>query len=720
VLESWQPDALVIELPPEAEHLFAELSTAELKPPVAQLFYRPDTPSKAVYLPFTEYSPEWQAVVYAQKHGLPIHGFDLPMSLQLGTTFPESTTAPNTSIDPLRQLAQLGGYEDFEPWWNRLIEETRTPGLAFEAIADCMRAARENSTEASTHTRTREAWMRSTLRDLDGRYRKLAVVCGAWHVPALDRPRWAAEQKADKQLIKACTKAKIAGVWVPWSYQRLSMSSGYGAGIQAPMWYEHLWEHPEESENHWLIRAARLLRTKGYDISTAHVLEALNLARSLAYLRGYEATGLSDLEQAIEAVWLKGEHTPLDYIRQELITGQVYGQVSGTRFQPPLVLEFFQVLKQLKWTKLQEASRATKQTVTLDLRTPLDLGRSQWLYRWLLLGLGWATRAEDRDQYRRGSFAETWYLQWDADHTFDLIKASTHGSTFAEAVPACIRHGLDANTTLEERVQLLGYTLRADLPELVDELLSYVEQQSVSEASVFALIPMLPVLIVQVRYESIRVRDRERLGLLVQYLVNLAIARFTSQCLQLDRSGAETGIAQLNTLTFVLRQLRDAALTMQWYRTVLELTRPPFHALLRGKASQLVYTHAPGLLPLVEMVHQELSTTQPPAEVCDWLEGYLWDGATNLLNERGVAQLFTTWLTTLPEDEFLNLLPLLRRASSRLPYELKPRLLEYLTRPPAPASSTSDTPMATHKPEDEHRIRLLKPMFERYLTRTST
>jgi hypothetical protein len=716
LLESWQPDALVIELPPEAEALFAELPTAELEPPVAQLFYRTDAPSQAIYLPYTVYSPEWQAVGYAQRQGLPIHGFDLPMSLQLGTAFDQPPAEATAGTDPLRQLAHLAGYDDFEPWWNRLIEENRTPGQAFEAIAACMQALREGQTEPSVHTRTREAWMRTTLRNLDGRYPRVAVVCGAWHLPAIDRSRWAAEHKADKQLIKACTKAKIEGVWVPWSYQRLSLDSGYGAGIRAPMWYEHLWQHPEESENHWLVRAAGLLRTKGYDISTAHVIEALNLARSLAYLRGYAAPGLSDLEQAIEAVWLKGSSTPLGYVRQELITGHVYGHVAGTRLQPPLVLEFFQVLKQLKWTKLHEASRAQQQTITLDLRTPLDVQRSRWLYRWLLLGLHWATRAEDSDKYRRGSFAETWHLKWEADHTFDLIKASLHGSTFAEALPASIRHSLHPETPLAERVQLLGHALRADLPELVDELLTYVEEQSVTEGSIFELIPILPLLVVQVRYESIRVQDRDRLGLLVHYLVNLALARFTGHCLQLDRPGAENAIHQLNTLTFVLRQLRDAAQATRWYRTVLELTRAPFHALLRGKASQLVYTQAPALIPLVEVIGQELSPTQPPEEVCHWLEGYLWDGASTLLTERAVAQLFTTWLTALPQDAFHNLLPMLRRATSRLPAEQKPRLLDYLTQPPGTPDADTATP--AYGPLDEHRIALLKPMFERYLTRT--
>ena len=48
--------------------------------------------------------------------------------------------------------------------------------------------------------------------------------------------------KSDDALLKGLPKTKTAAAWVPWSYERLSYRSGYGAGVDSPVWYELLWE----------------------------------------------------------------------------------------------------------------------------------------------------------------------------------------------------------------------------------------------------------------------------------------------------------------------------------------------------------------------------------------------------------------------------------------------------------------------------------------------
>ena len=71
--------------------------------------------------------------------------------------------------------------------------------------------------------------------------------------------------------------------------------SGYGAGIAAPGWYEHLWlsgvafdaspaTAPPRTVG-WLARVARLMRERDLDCSSAHLIEATRLADTLAALR---------------------------------------------------------------------------------------------------------------------------------------------------------------------------------------------------------------------------------------------------------------------------------------------------------------------------------------------------------------------------------------------------------------------------------------------------
>src|SRR5262249_4735177 len=93
----------------------------------------------------------------------------------------------------------------------------------------------------------REAFMRQTLRTAQREgVQRIAVICGAWHAPALAEMPPA---KADAGLLKGLPKVRVQATWVPWTYGRLTLASGYGAGIASPGWYHHLWRMGEEERS---------------------------------------------------------------------------------------------------------------------------------------------------------------------------------------------------------------------------------------------------------------------------------------------------------------------------------------------------------------------------------------------------------------------------------------------------------------------------------------
>ena len=51
-----------------------------MKPPVAILVHDADHPIDAVYYPFAEFSPEWQAMRWAISHNVPVRFMDLPQA----------------------------------------------------------------------------------------------------------------------------------------------------------------------------------------------------------------------------------------------------------------------------------------------------------------------------------------------------------------------------------------------------------------------------------------------------------------------------------------------------------------------------------------------------------------------------------------------------------------------------------------------------------------
>ena len=64
-LKEVKPQCLLIEGPPDANDMIAFAASSEIVPPVAILVHEVDEPSNAVYYPFAEFSPEWQAITWA-------------------------------------------------------------------------------------------------------------------------------------------------------------------------------------------------------------------------------------------------------------------------------------------------------------------------------------------------------------------------------------------------------------------------------------------------------------------------------------------------------------------------------------------------------------------------------------------------------------------------------------------------------------------------------
>jgi Family of unknown function (DUF5682) len=82
-LHALQPDCVLIEGPPELTEIVKFAGHAEMIPPIAGFVFATDRPELSVFDPFASFSPEWIALRYALKHGLPIRFIDLPATHEL-------------------------------------------------------------------------------------------------------------------------------------------------------------------------------------------------------------------------------------------------------------------------------------------------------------------------------------------------------------------------------------------------------------------------------------------------------------------------------------------------------------------------------------------------------------------------------------------------------------------------------------------------------------
>ena len=664
-LESLRPDAILVEGPPDAADVLPLLAHAEMKPPVALLVYAPDEPQRAVFYPFAVFSPEWQAIQYALHNSVTVRLMDLPVAHQFAAAEDESAICDLKSeihTDPLGQLATAAGYGDGESWWNHVVEERHSSDGVFAAIAEAMTTLRETAaTNDSRREAQREAWMRQTIRAAQREgYERIAVICGAWHAPALDVTRHSAPlAKDDAALLKNLPKVKVSATWIPWTNGRLSYASGYGAGIASPGWYQHLWERPDASSIHWLTRVARLLRNEDLDASPASIIEAARLAETLAALRERTAPGLAELTEATQTVLCFGQDAPLRLIHDKLIVGETLGAVPEATPAVPLQQD---VQREQKHLRLQ--AEAAHRDLDLDLRKENDLERSHLLHRLSLLGIAWGQLQQGGNG--KGTFHELWRLQWQPEFSVALIEAGRWGNTLREAATVFACHTADAATELPALTALLDHALLADLPAAVEHLMNRLHEQAAIASDTAHLMQALPPLARVMRYGNVRQTDISMVAQVVAGLVARICIGLPGACASLSDEAAAVMFDHLVSVSRAIALLQNDEHQSAWRAVLKQMAgQQGLHGLIAGRCCRMLLDAS--VFDGAETARRlslALSTANEPAQAAAWIEGLLKGSGLILLHDDALWQALDEWVTGLDGEAFTQLLPLLRRTFS--------------------------------------------------------
>lgn len=659
-LSALAPDCILIEGPPEADALAQYAGHADLVPPVALLLYAPADPQRAAFYPFAAYSPEWQALRYASEHGVDVRFCDLPQAQRFALRAERAEAGTQNDLDelqadPLRWLARAAGYGDTDTWWDHLVEQRSDSLGLFAAIAEMMTALRnEAGPPADELEAKREAWMRTTIRQAvkEGRER-IAVVCGAWHVPALATLPSA---KSDADILRGLAKEKVAATWVPWTHGRLTFASGYGAGVTAPGWYHHLWHHRERASLHWLTEVATLLRRHDLDASSAHVIEAARLADTLAALRDRPRPGLDELMEAVRAVFCYDSDAPLRLIRRELLVDDALGAVPDDVPAVPLAQD---VAAQQK--RLRMPVRAGMTELDLDLRQPAHLEKSVLLHRLALLGVAWGRQQTVRG--RTGTFHEQWQLAWEPEFAVDLIAASRWGGTLESAATALAAERAAQAQTLPELTRLMETILLADLRAAVDPLMARIQEVGTLTPDLGLLLAALPSLVNVLRYGSARNVDTQALGSVVDGLVARACIALPYGLRGVADDAAAALLGQIIAADQAVRLLQNETHAADWFETLeAGATSDLSHPLLAGRCGRILTEQ--GRWDSERAARQlalRCSPTVPPLVTAHWLEGFLQGSGALLAHSDPLWHIVNGWLLAQPDDVFTELLPLLRR-----------------------------------------------------------
>jgi hypothetical protein len=659
-LDELRPDAVLVEGPADADPLLGLVGHEGLRPPVALLAHAADDPSRAAFWPFASFSPEWQALTWAARAGVPARFCDLPAAHSLATDSRTDGAAPSAiRTDPLALLAGAAGYDDPERWWDDVVEQRLSGAPPFAAVAEAMTELRgavpRPPGDDGAQEERREAWMRQVLRrTLKAGAERVAVVCGAWHVPALATLGPAAP---DARLLTGLPRRRAVVTWVPWTHSRLAAASGYGAGVDSPGWYSHLFGASDRPVARWLTGVARELRTEDLPVSSSHVIEAVRLAETLATLRHRPLAGLAEVQEATLSVLCEGDPVRLELVTRRLVVGEALGSVPAEAPTVPVAADLHARARRLR---LKQDPSARE--LDLDLRGGTDLERSRLLHRLLALEVPWGRPSVDLRR-STGTFRETWTLRWYPGLEVSLVEASTWGTTVEAAATARVLDRARSASSLAEVSGAVETCLLADLGGAVAGVVSALAERSALAADSTALMDALPALARSVRYGDVRGTDVDALRTVVDSVLTRTCVGLPAVVTSLDDDGAAELRTRLDGVTSALGLLDRADLRDRWLDTLdAESRRPDLHGLVAGRMDRTLYDA--GRLD-VDETHRRLGLVltvgTPPAHGADYVEGFFAGGGLLLVHDDSLLELVDSWIGGVPADTFTEVLPLLRR-----------------------------------------------------------
>ena len=710
-LDALDPACVLIEGPPEGDALIPFVADAGMKPPVAMLLHATDDASSASFMPFAEFSPEWQAMHWALEHQRPVRFIDWPAAVSLALAqqrvaevVAEGSAVPETQLPPppdaLDHLAAAAGYDDGEAFWNSLIEQHGgnhgEHALAvFASIEAAMTEARAHEDALTLHPGNeardlrREAFMRTHIRTaLKEHTENIAVVCGAWHLSALRAPGKATD---DRTLIKDLPRIKVEATWVPWTDSRLSTRSGYGAGVISPGWYRHLWSlyarpqvpNAQEFAALWQSRTAQTLRLEGYGAPTASAIDATQLALGLAAMRGLPMPGLAEMREASLATLCHGNPVPLNLIEQKLYIGERVGEIGERVPQMPLARDL--ALWQRK-TRLKPEDLELE--VRLDLRSEAGLLKSTLLHRLNLIQVPWGKLLDANSS--RGTFREVWMLRWQPELSVALAEALIYGVTIEQAAANATIERARNTTSVTTLADLIHAALIADLPDAATACIELLQAAAINASDITDLMRAVSPLVRVLRYGSARKLPEEALRSLILSLsieINAGV-RLGSR--SLDEPASASRIEAMEAFDEALTLFADPTLTASWNTELGHLVDDDqVVAAVAGLSLRRLHDRSIWPIDSIATAFALHTTGRPPQHAGAFLEAFLRGGSEIILQDAPLLQLVDAWLCFLTAQDFLESLPLLRRSLSQFDTIGRRRLVDKLKQGPQQSTTIS-------------------------------
>jgi hypothetical protein len=418
---------------------------------------------------------------------------------------------------------------------------------------------------------------------------------------------------------------------------------------------------PEQTVARWLTRVAAVLRGHDIPVSSAHIIEAVRLAEALAIMRDRPLAGLAEVSEATKSIMCDGDDLAAAFVTRDLVVGEALGLVPDHAPPVPLDADLRARARALK-LKIEPLAR----TLALDLRKETDRGRSVFLHRLGVLGIGWGEATADLVR-GTGTFHETWTLCWRPELAVAIIDAAIWGTTVESASIAKIISVVSPGAPLADVTRAVERVLLAELPEALEPVLRALDACAATESDVTHLMAAVPALVRAIRYGDVRGTDTAALSVVVDALTVRVCAGLPAAVGGLADDAALVVREALDDLHAALALHAQGALGGQardrWMTALSGLDgRRDVHGLVAGRIVRLLADGA--VLSPPEAARRfaaALSVGVQAADKAHWAQGFLSGSGLLLAHDRDLLGILDGWVASLSEQEFLDVLPLLRR-----------------------------------------------------------
>ncbi len=679
-LDQAEPELVLVEGPSDLNSQMEWLCHPGTRFPAAILAYTRQPPVRTVLWPFAVYSPEIQAILWANEHGVECRFMDLPSSVFLALRpWPapvreedgEAEEAPTT--ESVYQLLETVTGEDHDTFWERNFEQLGD-GEDFRTVNGTfgrqLRAAAGESGRDQAETVVREAYMKRVIAQAMASGispEKIFCVCGSFHVAGLEENAPMTDEE-ERSLPRADSRATL----MPYSYYRLSSRSGYGAGNRAPAYFELLWDALNgggirETAYLYLTRLAVAHRKAGNLVSSAEVIEAARLADALAALRGSRYPTLSDLRDASVATMGHGSFSELALAAADTEIGRTIGFLPEGVARTSVQEDFYRQLKELR---LERFRTAQGQRLDLDLREKLnvkseaaalgDLRRSFFLHRLRVLGVRFANLLPSRQE--GASWGEYWELRWTAEVEIQVVESALLGDTIEGAAAFALKERSDESASIAEAAAIFQDAFLCGMPAAASHALSVLQGLSVDSAGIDQVADTAARLSLVVRYGNLRRFDPAPVVPLIEQLYLRACLTLADACV-CDAKAAPAvtqAMDRLNTLQLGHDFLEEG----RWLDLLASLSdRDDLNTRCSGFAMAILLERGKADEELLAReVARRLSPGIPADLGAGWFEGLAAKNRRALIVRLSLWRHLNCYLASLEEDAFRRALVFLRRA----------------------------------------------------------